>query len=169
MEKNSSIQVILDAIAEHNQQLENPHSLVRATFFIISSHLRENTTIIEKLLQQGHEIGNHGVEDETTVLLTPKKFEQHLLEAHEEQAALIDANNTACPKCGYKLKRNCYNHSQFHTVFIDYKLGIQKHLCEHQINALTTDQADDYPEQSLKMSLSSPRDGLTRESLQLMM
>lgn len=69
-----SMQVILDVIAEHNQQSENPTELVRATFFIISSHLRENTRIIEKILQQGHEIGNHGVEDETTVLLTPKSL-----------------------------------------------------------------------------------------------
>lgn len=99
-----SMQVILDAIAEHNQQVENPQELVRATFFIISNHLRENTTIIEKILQQGHEIGNHGVEDETTVLLTPKKFEQQLKEAHEQLCRLSNQ-----PIRWYRPGRGLYN------------------------------------------------------------
>ncbi|HEY9845174.1 MAG TPA: polysaccharide deacetylase family protein [Candidatus Caenarcaniphilales bacterium] len=78
-----SVPMILDAIAQHNRQLEVSEARVRATFFILTSHLGKNTTLIKQMLQQGHEIGNHGVVDESHASLTPKEFEQQLRQAHE--------------------------------------------------------------------------------------
>lgn len=43
---NQSTCLILDAIAAHNQQIKDPSQHVRATFFIISSHLDRDSTII---------------------------------------------------------------------------------------------------------------------------
>ena len=78
-----STQLILDAIATHNQGVESSSNLVRATFFIISSHLGEGTTIIDRIVAQGHEIGNHGTADETTALLHPELFAAQLTAAHQ--------------------------------------------------------------------------------------
>jgi len=80
---DTSTQLILDAIATHNQSIEAMSDRVRATFFIISSHLCKGTTIIDRILEQGHEIGNHGTADETTVLLHRKVFAAQLNAAHE--------------------------------------------------------------------------------------
>lgn len=73
-----STQIILDAIEEYNQQSKSPEDIVRATFFVITSHLTENSTIIEKILQQGHEIGNHGLGDETAAFLSEGEFARQL-------------------------------------------------------------------------------------------
>lgn len=46
-----------------------------------------------------------------------------------EQAKLIDPGYSFCPKCGHKLKKNGYTKSDFHAVFSDHKVPIQKHQC----------------------------------------
>jgi predicted ArsR family transcriptional regulator len=48
-----------------------------------------------------------------------------------EQAKLIDTGHSVCPKCGHKLKKNGHTKSNFHAVFSDHKVPIQKHLCSH--------------------------------------
>lgn len=73
-----STQLILDAIEEFNRKSQSPQQKIRATFFAIASHLTENSTIIEKILQQGHEIGNHGLRDETAAFLSKTKFAKQL-------------------------------------------------------------------------------------------
>ena len=75
--------LILEAIAEHNQRYSYLDP-VKATFFIISSHLNPNSQILSEIMAQGHEIANHGVVDETHALLTPQEFSQQLKEAHEK-------------------------------------------------------------------------------------
>jgi peptidoglycan-N-acetylglucosamine deacetylase len=75
--------IILEAIAEHNQQYSELEP-VRATFFIISGHVAPNSPIISEIIAHGHEIANHGVIDETHALLTPQQFELQLTEAHEQ-------------------------------------------------------------------------------------
>ncbi|HIK57010.1 MAG TPA: polysaccharide deacetylase family protein [Synechococcales cyanobacterium M55_K2018_004] len=75
---DSSTRLILDTIAQHNQQLDNPDQQVRGTFFVISDHLHDGTMIIQEMLAQGHEIANHGTADETTALTPASVFEQHL-------------------------------------------------------------------------------------------
>ena len=74
---------ILEAIAQHNQKYSHLEP-VKATFFVISSHLDPNSSIISEIMAHGHEIGNHGVIDETHAWLTPQQFEQQLKEAHEK-------------------------------------------------------------------------------------
>jgi peptidoglycan/xylan/chitin deacetylase (PgdA/CDA1 family) len=75
--------LILEAIAQHNQEYSHLEP-AKATFFIISSHLSPNSPIITEIMAQGHEIANHGVIDETHALLTPQRFEQQLKEAHDQ-------------------------------------------------------------------------------------
>jgi hypothetical protein len=48
-----------------------------------------------------------------------------------EQSKLIDPGYSVCPKCGHKLKKNGYTKSNFHAVFSDHKVPIQKHQCTH--------------------------------------
>lgn len=63
---------------------------------------------------------------------------------HEEQIALlekvqnsiiaaqsksIDPGYNVCPKCGGKLYKKGFTKSNFHAVFTDHKVGIQKHQC----------------------------------------
>jgi peptidoglycan/xylan/chitin deacetylase (PgdA/CDA1 family) len=73
-----STQLILDAIEEFNQKSQSSQEKIRATFFVITNHLTENSTIIEKILQQGHEIGNHGLRDETAAFLSETEFARQL-------------------------------------------------------------------------------------------
>ena len=40
-------------------------------------------------------------------------------------------NPTICPTCHKKLKKNGYQNSDFHAVFSDHTLKLQKHLCTH--------------------------------------
>jgi hypothetical protein len=48
-----------------------------------------------------------------------------------EQSTLIDLGNDACPACGQKIKKNGFMLSQFHAVFSDHQLRIQKHRCNN--------------------------------------
>jgi hypothetical protein len=64
-----STQWILDAIADYNRTLDDPAFRARATFFIITSHLNPDSTILEQIQAEGHEIANHGTVDEKASLL----------------------------------------------------------------------------------------------------
>ncbi len=46
-----------------------------------------------------------------------------------EQSLLIDADYTVCPNCGKKLRKDGYKISDFHAVFSDHKLRLQKQRC----------------------------------------
>jgi peptidoglycan/xylan/chitin deacetylase (PgdA/CDA1 family) len=83
---DASTDLILDAILAHNQGIETLSERIRATFFIISSHLGNNTMILDRIVEQGHEIGNHGMADETTALLQPEVFAAQLIAAHQRIA-----------------------------------------------------------------------------------
>ncbi len=48
-----------------------------------------------------------------------------------EQSALIDLGYVTCPNCGKKLKKNGFMLSNFHAVFSDHKIHIQKHRCNN--------------------------------------
>lgn len=48
-----------------------------------------------------------------------------------EQCHLIESGHPVCPKCGQKLKKNGHTPSQFHAVFSDHTVRIQKHLCSN--------------------------------------
>lgn len=53
----------------------------RATFFLISGNLPGNDTLVERLLREGHEIGNHFSENEASISLSPVAFERSFLTA----------------------------------------------------------------------------------------
>lgn len=46
-----------------------------------------------------------------------------------QQAVLIDTRTKVCPNCGQKLKKNGSKESDFHAVFSDHKLSVQKYRC----------------------------------------
>lgn len=103
--------LILDAIARHNQKYSYVKP-VKATFFIISSHLTPKSGIIAEIMAQGHEIANHGVIDETHALLTPQRFERQLKEAHEQLLELTDNNEIRW----YRPGRGFYNQDMIRAI-----------------------------------------------------
>lgn len=82
-----STRYILDAIANHNQSLSNPAENVRATFFIIGSHLNHDYELLPDIVAQGHELANHGLVDTWPALQSRSQFEQHF---HTTHARLIE-------------------------------------------------------------------------------
>ncbi len=65
---------ILDALAEHG---------ARATFFIIGERVPGNEGILRRLVEEGHELGNHLMHDSPSVRLPAEEFERQLLRTHE--------------------------------------------------------------------------------------
>ncbi len=100
---DKTTRLILNIINEYNQDINNKDEPVKATFFIITSHLN-NKIIIEEILSQGHEIGNHGVYDETHVNLTYEEFQEQLNQAHQQLTL-----NGATSVCWYRPGRGFYN------------------------------------------------------------
>lgn len=84
-------QLILDAIAQHNQK-HSPAQRVRATFFIISNHIEDHSDILQRIVDEGHEVGNHGTTDTTHAWLTTQEFEAQLKEAQEKLLLLTGQN-----------------------------------------------------------------------------
>lgn len=68
-----------------------------------------------------------GLRHEAQISLSGK-VQNSLLAA---QAKLIDPGYDVCPKCGYKLTKMGYQLSNFHAVFTDHKVRIQKHKCRN--------------------------------------
>jgi len=69
------------AIAAHN--LRSGASPVRATFFVLGSYLQQGSTLLTDLVAQGHEIGNHGLYDQTHAWMPSAAFEAELFAAHD--------------------------------------------------------------------------------------
>jgi peptidoglycan-N-acetylglucosamine deacetylase len=92
-DEEQAIDCILDAIADygsaealdtfghkaHPASEELPPA--RATFFLITDHLKSGSTLIERIHAAGHEIANHGTRDQTHADLAPEEFLQQLQEA----------------------------------------------------------------------------------------
>lgn len=110
-----SSQMILDAIATHNQSLENASDRARATFFIISSHLSDQSTIVDRMVEQGHEIANHGTADETTALLKPEAFTTQFKAAHQHITQRL-ADSSRHPLRWYRPGRGLYNKAMLSTL-----------------------------------------------------
>ncbi|MBD3288019.1 polysaccharide deacetylase family protein [candidate division KSB1 bacterium] len=53
----------------------------RATFFLISSYIENNSEIVTRIAEQGHEIGNHMTHDEPSHKLSKAKFIRKFNEA----------------------------------------------------------------------------------------
>ena len=63
---------ILDVLDEYD---------AHATFFLISEHIPGNEVFVERMVAEGHELGNHLTADEPSIALSNEEFEQELLEA----------------------------------------------------------------------------------------
>ncbi|MGB5593758.1 MAG: polysaccharide deacetylase family protein [Crocosphaera sp.] len=65
-----------------------------ATFFLISEHIKGNETIVENIIKNGHEIGNHMIKDEKSILLSPEDFEQEFLTADKVLNNFLSNNSS---------------------------------------------------------------------------
>ena len=54
-----------------------------ATFFMISSRVKEKEKLVSRVLAEQHEVGNHLTVDQPSIELSPAEFEQQLVEADE--------------------------------------------------------------------------------------
>ena len=57
-----------------------------------------------------------------------RKVQDILLAA---QSLLLNSGMPVCPSCGNMLKKNGYKTSNFHAIFSDHTVRIQKHHCSH--------------------------------------
>lgn len=87
---DASTQLILDTIAEFNAGISDPAEKVRATFFVISSHLADDSTILKRMTDAGHEIGNHGDVDGTAATMPAEAFDRALRESHDRLVGFTD-------------------------------------------------------------------------------
>ena len=55
-----------------------------------------------------------------------KRIQQKVI---DEQYAIISEDQNTCPNCKVLLKKNGFKQSDFHAVFSDHKVKIQKHTC----------------------------------------
>lgn len=127
----ASSQMILDAmarsllrsIATHNQDIENAsdspeerlRQQARATFFIISSHLSDQSTLLDRMVERGHEIANHGTADETTALLKPEVFTTQFKAAHEHITQRLATSSQPSLRW-YRPGRRLYNKAMLSTL-----------------------------------------------------
>ena len=65
---------ILDVLAEHD---------AHATFFMIGEHVAGNEEVVRRLVDEGHELGNHMMSDAPSARLPAVEFERELLQTHE--------------------------------------------------------------------------------------
>lgn len=65
---------ILELLAEHK---------ARATFFVIGDRIAGNEALVNRVIAENHELGNHMMADEPSVQLSPAEFEQRMLAADE--------------------------------------------------------------------------------------
>lgn len=55
----------------------------RATFFLISSNIKGNEALVQQIIDEGHEIGNHFTSERPSILYSNDEFETKLIEAHK--------------------------------------------------------------------------------------
>jgi peptidoglycan/xylan/chitin deacetylase (PgdA/CDA1 family) len=61
---------VLDVLARHG---------VKATFFVLGEQIEGNEDLLARMRDEGHEIGNHLVEDRPSILLGDEEFTRQLL------------------------------------------------------------------------------------------
>lgn len=57
-----------------------------------------------------------------------QKMQDALLSA---QTPYLNPEYEVCPNCNQELKKNGYQNSDFHAVFSDHKIKLQKHICKN--------------------------------------
>lgn len=71
---SASTAKILDVLKKHR---------VRATFFILSDNIPGNEHLLERMVREGHQLGNHLTQDKASISYSPAEFERHLLQCHD--------------------------------------------------------------------------------------
>lgn len=66
---------ILDLLERHG---------IKATFFVLGSHVPGNEELIARMKAAGHELGNHMVRDEASILLSHEEFARNLISVEEK-------------------------------------------------------------------------------------
>jgi peptidoglycan/xylan/chitin deacetylase (PgdA/CDA1 family) len=69
---------ILDVLAAHD---------AHATFFMIGELVAGNEAVVRRLVDEGHELGNHMMTDAASARLPAAEFERQLLQTHEVLAS----------------------------------------------------------------------------------
>jgi len=64
--------LILDILKQHN---------VKVTFFLITDHIPGNEALVQRMVSEGHELGNHMTADEPSIRLSIDEFERKMLTA----------------------------------------------------------------------------------------
>jgi peptidoglycan/xylan/chitin deacetylase (PgdA/CDA1 family) len=66
---------ILDCLKEHD---------TKAIFFILSDNIKGNEHILDRIVNEGHVLGNHGAKDVVHVTMDAETFEQEVMECHSK-------------------------------------------------------------------------------------
>lgn len=74
--------LILDTLAEHD---------ARATFFLLGERIPGNEAVIQRMVDEGHELGNHMCADEPSIRLSIEEFESQLLQVDEMLSQYADS------------------------------------------------------------------------------
>jgi hypothetical protein len=101
--------------------------IIIAKVAVSSQEVVQRDTITRYALQCPTSIGELGLRHGEQIALLAK-IQDILL---TEQSVLIDHDTHVCPTCGNPLKKNGYKASDFHAVFSDHTLHIQKHCCSN--------------------------------------
>ncbi len=83
---------ILDILDEYD---------AHATFFLISTHIPGNEAFVERMVAEGHELGNHLTADEPSISLSDEEFERKLLAADEALTEYVDDVHWVRPGSGW--------------------------------------------------------------------
>ena len=92
-----------------------------------SQKVMKRDTITGYVLQCPTSIVELGLRHAEQIALL-KKVQNIIL---EEQSRLLDPGMPVCPTCGHTLKKNGYKTSNFHAIFSDHTVRIQKHHCSY--------------------------------------
>ena len=65
---------ILDVLAKHEAQ---------ATFFLIGDRVVGNRRVVRRIVEEGHEVGDHLMHDEASILLSRTRFREDLTQARD--------------------------------------------------------------------------------------
>ncbi len=107
-DKDISTQKIIEVIEQHNQKVGTNF---KVTFFVTTNHLSKNSTIVEKMAEKGHEIGNHGKCDCRHADLSAQQFEAEFITAHQ-----ILQEKISQPIRWFRPAQGFYNHNMIQTL-----------------------------------------------------
>ena len=69
---------------------------VKATFFVLSSYIKENPELVQRMVDEGHVVGNHSKKhiDPTTLTDNKEKYEDEILAVEDDFKSLTGRNMT---------------------------------------------------------------------------